>query len=50
MTTQVIKTIKILSVIATVRSWILCKLTEKMIGGLKSLTFTDSEVRTVRML
>jgi len=50
MTTQLIKEIKVLSIIATVRSQILCQLTAKMICGLKSLTFADSEVRTVRML
>ena len=51
MTTQVIKAIKVLSIIATVRSQILCQLliTTKMICGLKSLTFADSEVRAVRM-
>ena len=51
MTTQVIKAIKVLSIIATVMSQILCQLlvTSKMICGLKSLTFADSEVRTVRM-
>jgi len=49
MTTQVIKAIKVLAITATVRSQILCQLTVKMICGLKSLTFADSEVRTVRM-
>jgi len=50
MTRQVIKAIKALSIIATVRSQILCQLTAKMIcGGLKSLTFANSEVRTLRM-
>jgi len=39
MTTQVMKAIKVLSIIATVRSQILCQLTAKMICGLKSLTF-----------
>jgi len=48
-TTQDIKAIKLLSIIATVRSQILCQVTAKMICGLKSLTFADSEVRTVRM-
>jgi len=48
MTTQVIKAIKALSIIATVRSQILCQLTAKMICGLKPLTFADS-VRTARM-
>jgi len=47
-TPQVIQT-KVLSIIATVRSHILCQLTEKMICGLKPLTFADSEVRTIRM-
>jgi len=50
MTTQLIKESKVLSIIATVRSQILCQLTAKLICGLKSLTFADSEVRTVRML
>jgi len=47
MTTQDIKAIKVLSIIATViaRSQILCKPTAKMICGLKSLTFADSKVR-----
>jgi len=49
MTTQVIKAIKVLSIIATLRSQILCQLTAKMICGLKSLTFAHSEVRTVKM-
>jgi len=49
MTTQVIKAIKVLSIIATVMSQILCQLSEKMTCGLKSLTFAKSEVRTVRM-
>jgi len=49
MTTQVIKAIKVLSIIATVRSQTLCQLTAKMICGLKSLTFADSEDRTVSM-
>jgi len=48
MTTQVIKAIKLLSIIATVRSQIHCQLTAKMICGLKSLTFADS-VGTVRL-
>jgi len=39
-----IKAIKVLSIIATVRSQILCQLTAKMICGL-----AGSEVRTVRM-
>jgi len=43
--TQVIKAIKVLSIIATVRSQILCQLTTKIVCGLKSLTFADSEVR-----
>ena len=47
MTTQLIQAIKDLSIIATVRSQILCQLTAKMICGLKSLN-ADSEVRTVR--
>jgi len=37
MTTQVIKAIKVLSIMATVRSQILFQLTAKMIYGLKSL-------------
>jgi len=41
MTTQVIKTIEVLSTMATVRSQILCPLTAKMICGLKSLTLAD---------
>jgi len=49
MTTQLIKAIKVLSIITTVRSQILCQLTAIMICGLKSLIFADSEVRTVRM-
>jgi len=49
MTMQLTKAIKVLSIIATVRSQIICQLTAKMICGLKSLTFVDSEVRTVRM-
>jgi len=49
MTTQVIKATKVLSIIATVRSQILCQLPAKIMCGLKSLTFVDSEVRTVRM-
>jgi len=49
MTTQVIKEIKVISIIATVRSQILCQLSAKMIFGLKSLTFADSKVRTVTM-
>jgi len=49
MTTQLIKAIKVLSIIATVRSQSLCQLTAKMICGLKSRIFADSEVRTVRM-
>jgi len=44
-----LKAIKVLSIIATVRSQILYQLTAKMICGLKSLTFADSEVRAVRM-
>jgi len=44
MTTQVIK-LKILLIIPTVRSQIPCQLTAKMVCGLKSLTFADSEVR-----
>jgi len=44
MTTQVIKAILVLSIIATVMSQILCQLTAKMICGLKSLTFADSEL------
>jgi len=47
MTTQFIKAIKVLSIIATVRSQIPCQLTAKMICGLKSLTFADSEMRTL---
>jgi len=43
MTTQVIKTFKVLSIIATVRSQILCQLTAKMICQLKSL-FADVEL------
>jgi len=46
MTTQVTKAIKILSITATVRSQILWQLTAKMMCGLKSLTFADSEVTT----
>jgi len=42
--TQVIKVIKVLSIIATVRSQTLCQLTAKMICGLKSLTFAYSEL------
>jgi len=42
MTTQVIKAIKVLPIIATVRSQILCQLTPTMICGLKSLTFSQS--------
>jgi len=49
MTTQVSKAIKVFSIIAIVRSQILCQLTAKMICRLKSLTFADPEVRTVRM-
>jgi len=49
MTTQLIKAIKVMSSVATVTSQILCQLTTKMICGLKSLTFADSEVRTFRM-
>jgi len=49
MTTQLIKAIKVLSIIATVRSQILCQLTAKMICGLKSLTFADSEVRMLQV-
>jgi len=49
MTIRFIKAIKVLSIIATVRSQILCQLTAEVICGLKSLTFADSEVRTVRM-
>jgi len=48
-TIQLIKAIKVSSIIATVRLQILCQLTAKMICGLKSITFADSEVRTVRM-
>jgi len=44
MTTQVIKAMKFLSIIATVRSQILCQLTSKMICGLTTLTFADSEL------
>jgi len=44
MTTQLIKAIKVLSIIATVRLQILCQLTVKMLCGLKSLTFADSEL------
>jgi len=39
-----LKAIKASSIIATVRSQILCQLTAKMICGLKSLTFTNSEL------
>jgi len=49
MTTQLIKAIQVLLIIATVRSQILCQITTKVICGLKPLTFADSEVRTVRM-
>jgi len=49
MTTQVIKAIKFLSIIANLRSQIICQPTAKMICELKSLTFANSEVRTVRM-
>ena len=42
MTIRLIKEIKVLSIIATVRPQILCQLTAKMICGLKSLTFADS--------
>jgi len=48
MTTKVTKAIKVLLIIATVRSQILWQLTGKMICGLKSLTFVDLEARTVR--
>jgi len=44
MTTQLIKAIEVLAIIATVRSQILCQLTAKMICGLKSLTFEDLEL------
>ena len=44
MTTQVMKTIKVLSITPTVRSQILRQLTAKMIYGLKLLTFADSEL------
>jgi len=44
MTIRLIKAIKVFSIIATVRSQILCQLTAKMICGLKSLTFADSEL------
>jgi len=42
MTTQVIKAMKVPSIIATVWSQIPCQLTAKMICGLKYLTFADS--------
>jgi len=42
-TTLVIKAIKVLSDVATVRLQIICQLTAKMICGLKSLTFGDSQ-------
>jgi len=43
MTTQVIKAIEVLLIIATVRSQILCQLTAKMLCGLKPL-FADLEL------
>jgi len=43
------KPLKVLSIIATVRSQILCYLAAKMTCGLKSLTLVDSEVITVRL-
>jgi len=49
MTTQVIKAIKVLSIIATMRSQILCQITAKMICGPKSLILANPKVRTVRM-
>jgi len=49
MTTQVIKAIKVVRIIATVRSKILCQLTAKMICGLKSLTFADSGLSECHM-
>jgi len=49
MTTQVIKAIEVLTIIATVWSQIKCQLTPKMICGIKSLTSEDKEVRTLRM-
>jgi len=47
MTTQRIKAIKVLSIIATARSQILSQLTAEMICGPKSSTFADPEVRTL---
>jgi len=41
--------LEVLSIIATVRSQILCHLTAKITCGLKSLTLADLEVITVRM-
>jgi len=43
------KPLKVLSIIETVRSQILCYLTAKITCGLKSLTLADSEAITVRM-
>jgi len=43
------ETIKVLSIIACVRSHILCHLTANMTCGLKPPTLADAEVKTVRM-
>jgi len=44
-----LKPFEVLSIIASVRSQILCHLTAKMAYGLKSLTLADSEVITSRI-
>jgi len=50
MATQVIKAIKVVSIIAAMRSQILCQLTAKIICGLKSQTFVDSGLSECHML
>ena len=44
-----LKPFEVLSIIATVRSQVLCHLTAKLTCRLKSLTLADAEVITVRM-
>ena len=49
MTTQLIKAIEVLAIIATVRSQILCQLTAKMICGLKSLTLNCQNATSLKV-
>jgi len=45
-----LKPLEVLSIIATVRSQILCHLTAKITCGLKSLILANSEIIAVSML